>query len=550
MDVTPKLKKLNKKFIEQYLKAYGLEDIKKYLKGDACSMDDPFDYPNMEQAIELLHYHINEKAKHKKIGIVIDSDIDGYCSSALIMILLKAVGKENVEVPIFYHEAKQHGIHDCINDICAKNLDLLIVPDAGSNDVEDCKILSEVGVDVIILDHHMINKDNPYAIVVNPYLNENLNKNISGAGVAYKFCQAYCHYYEDFSCDEIGCTEDIVAVSLIADDCTLANYENRAFVNLGLNDISNEFLEYMFEKKCTRRGINSEGVGWDIAPLGNALARSDNQETKLIFFEGLIGQTDFKDALKEMSKVKRLQDEAVKLAMEELEPTIDYSKKAIIGFSDSANKSYLGLIANKFCGAYNKPTFMLRELNSTTWTGSMRSPIDLAERINQSGLAEAQGHEAACGITIKKANLERFKEWLENLEIEENPNIQVTACVKPEELNVDLMQTIQDNKILFGKGLESPTFYIKCNVTKDNIFVFKKKTTTIKANIGDLNCIKFFAKEDMVNDFTEYDNFTLELVVGNCCVNEWNGEKNPQVEILNYEITPIKNENQNWEELF
>ena len=311
----------------------------------------------------------------------------------------------------------------------------------------------------------------------------------------------------------------------------------------------NEFLVYMNEKLNKGNSLDPEAIGWSLMPKINALVRLGNVEDKEAVFNGFVGNVSKEEALKIANRYYRLQTTEVKRLTEELEPTIDHNHKAIICFGNKEDASLLGLVANKFCGAYNKPTFMLRELNSTTWTGSMRSPIDLAERINQSGLADAQGHEQACGITIKKANLKRFKEWLENLEIDANPNIQVTACVNPEELNVDLMQTIQDNKILFGKGLESPTFYIKCNVTKDNVFVFKKKTTTIKVNLGDLSCIKFFAKEEMVNDFTKYDNFVLELVVGNCCVNEWNGDKTSQAEIINYEITTVEEEKKNWEEL-
>lgn len=476
------------------------------------------------------------------------SDLDGACSAALTVILLRSLGVEHYT--LFSHDGKQHGVHDKMDEILRSDISLLIVPDAGSNDTDDCHILKSKGIDIIVLDHHMIENSNPNAVIVNPFIGDELNKSISGTGVVYKFCVAYYNRYKDCEWDECGNTMDIVAVSLVGDVCDLSSLENRAFVAYGLNDPDNEFLCYLFNKKCSRRGVTPDGISWDVAPLANALARSDEQETKLLFFKALVGDIDFEDALKQINRVKRQQDNAVKAVVEEIEPTIDNSYKTIIGFSDSENKLYLGLIANKFCGKYGKPTFLLRELNSTTWTGSMRSPVPLAEKINDSGLAKAQGHQEACGITIKKANLERFEDWLSTLDLSEKPDISITACVSPEDIDVNLAKTIVENKILWGKGVDAPTFYLRCNVSKDNVFIYKKSTTTIKVQLGNLACLKFFAKESDVEAFKQYDMFEIEMLVGDCGVNEWEGKVTPQCVITDYEIHKVKHTNGNWEDLF
>ena len=543
MNVTPKLKRINKNFIPQYLKACGVEDPNKYLNPDGSCFDNPWDYENMGEAVDCLNKHLKDK-----IGVLMDSDLDGACSAALTVILLRSLGIEHYT--LFSHDGKQHGCHDKMDEILEADLDLLVIPDAGSNDVDDCHILKSNGVDIIILDHHMIEKPNPNAIIVNPYMSDGLNKSISGTGVVYKFCEAYYNRYKGCEWAECGNTMDIVAVSLVGDVCDLSSLENRAFIDYGLNDPDNEFLCYLFNKKCTRRGVTPEGISWDVAPLANALARSDEQETKLLFFKALVGDIDFEDALKQINRVKRQQDNSVKAVVDEIEPTIDNSYKTIIGFSESNNKSYLGLIANKFCGKYGKPTFLLRELNSTTWTGSMRSPVPLAEKINDSGLAKAQGHEEACGITIKKANLERFKDWLDTLDLSEKPDITVTACVEPENLNVNLIKSIVDNKILWGKGVDAPTFYLRCNVSKDNVFVYEKNTTTIKVQLGDLACLKFFSTPRDVEAFREHDMFEIEMVVGDCGVNEWEGKVTPQCVIMDYEIHDVEDKEEDWEELF
>lgn len=476
------------------------------------------------------------------------SDMDGACSTALAVILLNSLGVE--QYVLFSHIGKQHGCTDLLPNILEAEVELLIIPDAGTNEVESCKLLQEAGIDVLILDHHLVEKPNPFATIVNPYLGSNLNTAISGTGVVYKFCEAYYNRYKGCEWAECGNTMDIVAVSLVSDVCDLSSLENRAFIEYGLSDPDNEFLSHLFTKKCTRRGVTPEGISWDVAPLGNALARSDEQETKLLFFKALVGEIDFEEALKDITRVKRQQDNAVKAVVEELEPTLDMSHKAIVGFSDAKNKSYLGLIANKFCGSSGKPVFLFRELNPYKWSGSMRSPVPIAEKINASGLATAQGHSEACGVTVKKKDLDGFIEWLDTLDLSDKPPVEVTACVEPDVLTTTLMKTIQDDKILWGKGMEQPTFYIKQKIKSSQVFVFEKKTTTIKIVCGDLSCIKFFAKPEDVEAFKKYDEFELEMVVGDCGINEWEGVVTPQAVIKEYEIKPIEKKIESWEDLF
>lgn len=545
MQVTPLLKRINKDFISQYLKALGIKDVKKYLKPDNSCFDNPFDYKNMDEAINLLSTY--RTINKEKIGILIDSDCDGACSAALMTLFLREIGITDIKY--FYHEGKQHGLHTKVDEILQSNINLLIVPDAGSNDIEECKTLKQNHIDILILDHHMIEKPNNYAILVNPFLGENLNTSISGTGVVYKFIEAY-RIKNNIKCSETYLYNDIVAVSLISDVCDLTTLENRAFIEFGLNYPTNPFISYLFEKCCKYRGVNPEGITWEISPLANALARVDDQENKLLFFKALIGDIDYETALKEIRKVKRVQDNAVKSVVEEIEPTLDLSHKAIIGFSESENKSYLGLIANKFCGKYNKPTILLRELNSTTWTGSLRSPIPLAQKINNSGLAKAQGHEEACGIFIHKANLEKFKQWCDNLNLSNRPAIPVTACVSPEELNTDLCKQIQKWKILWGKKCESPSFYLDLVLTKDNLAIYEKSTTTIKLFINGLSCLLFFAKLEDIEAFTKYNTFEIKMIVNGCGINEWEGNSYPQCNIIDYEISPFEEYNNDWSELF
>ena len=544
MNIVSKLNVLSSDFIPQYLLSYGIKDINKFINPTKDCFEPWEHYNNIQDAIIKFDFHIRYK---KKIGIVMDSDQDGACSAALIYNFIKYIKATN-EIKIYYHKGKQHGLKDLLSEILEDNLSLLIIPDAGSNDINECMEISSKGTEIIILDHHIIEKNNPYACIVNNQIQGVENKELSGTGVTDKFVRGYCSKH-DITYPNYT---DLVAVSLVSDICDLSVLENRAYMYYGLNNITNPFLNFLFNKLCEKRGFNSDGIGWEISPLANALARSEEQSTKRLFFDGLIGNLLPEDCLKEMRKIKRQQDNEVKKIVNEIEPNLNLDEKVIIDFTDAANASFLGLIANKFTGKYRKPTFLLRESNSTTWSGSFRSPVPLLSKINSSGIAKAQGHEGAAGVFIQKSKFERFKKWLNDLDLSEKPDIEVTACIEPQEITIDLCKKIIENKSLFGHGLPSPTFYIKTKVNQSNVFVFNKSTVTLKLDINGLGCLKFFASETDVKNFTEYDNFEIELVIGDLGINEYNGFVSPQCNIIDYEIHPInfKNENEKWEDLF
>lgn len=545
MKINKKIKEINvDNFIEQYLKACGIENVEGYLNPDILFFDDPFDYANINEAIQIFDYHVKNKSN---VGILMDSDMDGACSAAIIDMFC---GKVGMETKIYFHSGKQHGLHDKIEEIIQDNLSFIIVPDAGTNDVEDCKLIKEHNkqCDILILDHHEVLYENPYATIVNNQLG-NVNKALSGAGVTYKFIQAY-----SFSKGILAPNyEDIVAVSIVSDICDLTSLENRAFLYYGFKYPENLFIINLFNTVCKYRGICPEAIGWDISPLANALARMGDQEYKTFFFECLTGRrNDYENSIKEMKRIKRKQDEIVKQITNEIESNLNLDHKVIIGFTDPENKEIIGLIANKFTGKYRKPTILLREMNSTTWTGSLRSPVDLLEIINESKLAQCMGHGAACGITVKKANLNKLAKFLDNLNLEIDPEYDVAGELSLNQITLNLAKDIINNKTLWGKNIEKPQFYISLDNPIVNIF--KKNTTTIKLTQNGINFIKFFCSNDMVEQFENLNNKIVNLIF-EIDINVYNGVESPQCNIVEYEVKEkndiLKNEeNFDWDSIF
>ena len=560
--IHPLLDSLNEAtFLREYLSACGIADVDAYLNPDSITYQSPDMYKNMDVAVDIFRGDID------RIGIVIDSDMDGACSAAIAYILCKEY-HPNVEPIIFVHTGKQHGCTDLLPDILAANIDMLIIPDAGSNEVDACRELYEHGIKVIVLDHHIIEfvakRENKYATVVNPYnsaivppmpddqielieriyygvggeVTYTCNTDISGTGVVEKFACA------------LGSNQsfkDLVAISLISDICSLRSPENRKYVYDGLTNPTNPFIKYCLEN-CCNRGVNPEGVAFGIAPLANALARSDDQSTKRLFFDALIGKIEPEAAVKAMKAVKSKQDYQVKKVVDKLSDGLDTSHKVIIGFGDPENKSYLGLVANKFCGKYNKPTFLLRELNSTTWSGSMRSPIDLLEIINESGLAKCQGHDAAAGITVKKSNLKRFARFLDGLDLAVEPDIEVAAQIEPNTITRNLSNVCVENNILWGKDVNKPLFH--CTLTTPQIYIYRNRSTTVKLIQDGIEFIKFFVGNEEASQFESSQGKSIEVVVS-LGLNEYNGQIKPQAIIERYEIIDKPKEDEiDWEAIF
>lgn len=534
--IHPLLGSLNEAtFLREYLSSCGIVDIDAYLNPDSIEYQSTDMYKNMDVAVDMFKYANN----NIQIGIVADSDGDGNLSAAIAYLLCKEFGKK--EPVVLFHSGKQHGIQDLMQDIIDAHIDFLILPDSSSNENDACLELEHHKCTCLVLDHHVIEQENKHAVVVNPYRADNalnINTDISGTGVVEKFACA------------LGSNQsfkDLVSISLISDICSLRSPENRKYVYDGLTNPTNPFIKYCLEH-CCNRGVNPEGVAFGIAPLANALARSDDQSTKRLFFDALIGKIEPEAAVKAMKAVKSKQDYQVKKVVDKLSDGLDTSHKVIIGFGEPENKSYLGLVANKFCGKYNKPTFLLRELNSTTWSGSMRSPIDLLEIINESGLAKCQGHSSASGITVKKSNLKRFARFLDGLDLDVEPDIEVAAQIEPNNITRNLANVCVENNILWGKDVNKPLFH--CILTTPQIYVYRNRSTTVKLVQDGIEFIKFFVNNEEVSQFESAQGKSIEVVVS-LGLNEYNGQIKPQAIIERYEIIDKPKENEiDWSEYF
>ena len=480
------------------------------------------------------------------------SDADGNTSAAILYSFL--YNTLNIQPVYFLHTGKQHGLRptpdeNIIKQIVDAKVDLLFIPDASSEDGQWCKILKqEHCVDTIVIDHHEFSKPNTWAIVVNNQTKrQDVNKSLSGCGVTSKFIEYYC---ETRGFEKPYMT-DMVACSLVSDSMDLSSLENRAYIYNGLENVQNPLLKEM--TKMNRRGNTPNGFSFGLIPPINALQRSDNQEDKAIFFKALIGQGDIDNAIKVARKAHRTQLNTVKAMVEEIEPNLDTNSKVIIGFTEADNKEYIGLVANKIQSKYGKPTILLREVNSTTWSGSLRSPVPLKDAINNSGFAICQGHACACGCLVKKSNLHKLVNYFDTLNLDVEPEIEVACELKPKQITKKLCKIIESNDLMWGQGLPKPQFYVRAKVNTNDIQIFNKKSTTIKIVIDGISFLLFFAKDEDIEKLTSHSNYYIEMLV-EISTNEWNGIITPQATIQQFEVEEANqintNSDENCEDLF
>ena len=546
----------------------GITDARTYLNLTEKNTHDFMLLDNIEKAVECLNKHIEN---NNNIHIIVDSDVDGFTSASIMYRYLKKI-KPDCKLTYSLHTRKQHGISEDIE--IPYDCNLLIIPDAGSNDVEQCMRLHENGVDIIILDHHICDIKNDFAIVVNNQMCDYPNKNLSGVGIVYKFLQALdAELWENYADDFL----DIVALGNISDVMDMREFETRYYVDLGLNKISSKLFKALIEKQSysMNNEVNITSVQFYVTPILNAMIRVGNFDDKDLLFRAFIetdevfkykkrGQDEEVDediytrAARLCSNAKSRQGKEVEKGVEKIEEIIrerqiDKDKIMFINITDVLSDTLTGLVAIKIAEKYNKPCLLLRKQKDSIednilYGGSCRnfdnSPIEsLKNFLCSLGTFEfVQGHDNAAGISIPQDNIVKTIKKCNKLLINESFEkcFNVDFDMNIEELDVTFIKTVDDMKHIFGQGLKEPLVHIKnIPVSRNEVMVMGKNKDTWKIiSIDGYAFVKFkVAKDDAIlNEYNNgSDDYIGEIdVIGTVSVNNFNGILTPQINIKEY----------------
>jgi single-stranded-DNA-specific exonuclease len=566
--------------VTKILENRGIKNVPMFLNPTKSCLEDNHLLDNIDLAVDILLKHMNNNSK---VVVLQDCDCDGVTSAALMIQYIND-NFPSISVDYIIHDNKEHGLDNkSMLEIEPKKPDLLIIPDAGSNDLRQLKTLKSAGIDVIVLDHHdesekitrlksiyRLDNLNDFAVIVNNQMSSKVNdKSMTGVGIVYKFCSVVD---ERLKRDTVNKYLDLVALGMIADSCDLTQLQTRYLVLEGIKQIQNETNHNKFISELVKSqaySLHSKatilGISFYIAPLVNALIRLGTKEDKEIMLKAFLNSSE-KAIIKIRGKGEvevSIQEQARRLCesykRKQQKMTGDYTevlKQQINEFGlneypvicckadKSFEKTFTGLIANKLTSMYNKPCLLLRACNDILMgsaRGFDKSHIkDIKDFCLQTKLFDlAEGHPNACGVTIKKDNISKFYDYLSQQNFDNTLNYTVDAVFDEKSLTAEVIQLIFALSDVWGTNIEEPLFLLKLKCSIDGGFtVLGNEKNTIKLTFHNIEIIKFRSSENEYNEIKNLGKMVEFTIVGKFSVNEYNGKKTPQVIVENWMYKP------------
>lgn len=535
---------------------------------------------NMELAVEKI---IKQGVDNEKATVVLqDCDVDGINSTSILTNYLGMLSPSFVRkcVTIIYHEGKQHGLSDVMNEI-PEETELVIIPDAGTNDTVYCKELAEKGIDIVILDHHESDVENPYATIVNPQMCDYPNKSLVGAGVTWQFCRAadeLCGY--DYANDLL----DLCTLGQIGDMSDYRIPEVRAIVNLGLNNIKNKFFQYIVDKReyslNKKNGVNYFSVAFYVVSLINAVCRSGTvEEKKLVLNAFLDGMCEkvvpsskrghkgepvllYEEAYLVAERAKRRQTEEQDSAMDYFRKQIadkDLTQNAMLFLIDKdkvVRPEIKGLIANKIQAEYQHPTAVVSKNENGELTGSIRNyglsvNQDLKGTLESTGLdIHVAGHSNAAGLIISPGVLGDLNSAMNKIykDIDQTPTYWVDYIWNVRDPFYDQVFALGGLDI-YGQNIQESLVCLEnipLSASNITLMGLAKGHPTLKIKVNGVDIIKFHSSKEEYEEFISPG--TTITLIAKPALNEWNGNVSPQLLVEDFELSEkvVENDFEEW----
>ena len=497
----------------------------------------PLRIRNMDKAMELF---INELDNESKIGLLVDTDTDGYMSSGLMYLFLTnecQIEKDKIEV--FFHNGKQHGLSDVdiFKKIKKSDIDFLIIPDAGTNDIKEIKELMKLGKRILVLDHHILENNEQstlfydqnnglIGVISNNQLNEYSN-NLCGTGVVYRFINALTE-------DEMEHYMDMVAIAQIADSMLLNDFEVRYIVHKGLKNITNPLIKEYLED-FDLENIVPMDISFNVANYINGTIRFGTNEEKEDLFRALIGEQEEREykprksktnpnpqvemqtlqkAMVRISKsIKTKQDTAkkkcIQLCKDYIEENNINDNKVIVVIDEEnkiIDKRITGLVAMGLVDVYKKSVIILSKSSKEgKFIGSMRAygVEDFKSILESTEIMKVIGHKGSAGVEVENKDLprliKRINKVMENVDTV-TPLVEVDCEINISDLKDKSMNEIIQMRPIWHQHCQAPLFLIK-NYELDTKKVRSPYATLMIFPIGNYECRKEFCSKVFKESF-------------------------------------------------
>ena len=538
----------NDLLILELLKKRGIEkeeDIVEFLSEKPQKTYDPFLLLNMKAGVDFVLKAIREK---KKIFIYGDYDVDGITSTVILKTVLEHIIGEKNSIDYYIPSRFREG-YGLSNGALAKIKEMggevVITVDCGSVSTNEVEYAKNIGLEIMITDHHTVSAQKPDCLIINPKQKE-CNypfKHLAGCGVAFKLSQALLIESKLGTKFTHGLL-DILAIGTVADVVPLVD-ENRTFIKYGLR-MMNQKKRRAIAKLLEMIGsgkeiINSETIGFRIGPHLNAAGRMASAKigVKLFLEEDANKQDEIiRELMDYNNERKSIQEEIQKNCEKYIEENCR-NKDFFLIYAEDAHEGITGIVASKIKEKYNRPTAILTNSEGNL-KGTSRSieSIDLHDFLKSIDdlFLKFGGHKGACGFSMQKENLpmliDRVSEKIEKMKVENEElfviNTKSEIVCRVENVTVDFIEKLE--KIgPFGTSNEKPILEISdIRVKSKNLIGENGKHIkfTVEEEGKSLECIMFFADEKHKNIIFADKKVS---VLGTLSINEWNNRKTPQM---------------------
>ncbi len=505
--------------------------------------NNPFLMLGMEKAVERILAAVEKK---EKIVIYSDYDADGIPGAVILHDFFKKIGYDNFKNYIPHRVLEGFGLNDEAVDEFAKNkVDLIITVDCGIADVEEAEKIKKHKIDLIITDHHLprisldenpsqiksqfdgAREELPHALAILNPKQKNCkypDKNLCGAGVAFKLVQALIKKIRENSSTFLGATcltagwekwlLDMVAIGTISDMVPLIG-ENRLFAYYGLKVLRKSprsgLQRLLSIIKTDQKNITEDDIGFMISPRINAASRMGIPEDAF----NLLTTKDENEAIKYALHLNKINDERkgivasmvkeIRKHWYEFDP--NKKRKVLVAGNPDWKPSLLGLVANSLMDEHNGPVFLWGREEGKTLKGSCRSDgcVNIVEMMRKSAhlFDEYGGHFSSGGFSVSLEKVDLLADGLEvayqKLSVSENEDKELIADAL---LNIDNVNNNLEKEISllapFGMDNPKPIFAFH-NIEISDVKIFGKKNEHLKLNFKNkkgqiISAIGFFVK--------------------------------------------------------
>ena len=529
-------------------------EMRKYLYGTLDDLYDPRQMKGMETAAGIIEKKLIEG---KKIRIIGDYDIDGVCSTYILLKgFHRAAGNGQIDYEIPDRIRDGYGINESIIRQAAEDgIDTLVTCDNGIAALKEISIAKQLGMTVVVTDHHEVPVDAygqilpPADAVVDPKQDGETYPyhEICGAVVAWKLINVI---YEDLGIPEHEWMEllEFAAIATVGDVMKLQD-ENRLIVKYGLKKIGstkNTGLRMLVEKNnLDINNLSAYHIGFVIGPCLNAGGRLKSAKValRMLLEQDPDRVSGLADELKELNDVRK--DMTAKGETEAIEQVERFymSDKVLVVFLPECHESLAGIIAGRLREHFHKPSFVLtRGEQSAKGSGRSIEAYHMYQGLCEVSdlLVKFGGHPMAAGLSIEERDIDEFRRRLnENAKLTEDdfvPQIWIDVPMPFEYVNEKIVDELKGLEP-FGQGNEKPLFAQK-SLTIRNVRVLGKNRNVVKMNLVTNTGHPFdgllFADGDRFLEEQTGQN-TIDMIYYPD-VNEYNGTRTLQAIIKNYKF--------------